>query len=73
MHGESRETLTTFFSSGTKRLLTFFKFLVFDTRRERPNFYYADCSIGPNNARPKLHWPRPISKINSLHPASDLN
>ena len=37
------ETLTTFFSSGTKRLLTFLIF-IFLTWGERHSFYYADCS-----------------------------
>ena len=44
------ETLTTFFSSGTK-LITFLTFRFFDTRRERDTFYYADCSIWPHHAR----------------------
>ena len=39
--------LTTFFSSGTKRLLTSWV-QSFDTRREKYNFYYADRSIWPN-------------------------
>ena len=44
---ESRKTLTTFFSSGTKRLLTSWV-LSFDTRRERHNLYYPDRSIWAN-------------------------
>ena len=40
------ETLTTLHCSGTKHLLT--SWLSFsDTRRERHNFYYADCTIWP--------------------------
>ena len=41
------ETLTTLGCSGMKRLLTSW-LLFFDTRRERHNFYYADCTIWPN-------------------------
>ena len=33
------ETLTIFFSSGTKRLLTFFGLLGFDTKRERHTMF----------------------------------
>ena len=41
------ETLTTLCCSGTKHLLTsWLKF--FNTKRERHNFYYADCTIWPN-------------------------
>ena len=72
------ETLTTFFCSGSKRLLTFFfTFSFFDTRRERHNFYYADRSIWPNSVRcipePQLDSPRPDSNLNWPRPASDLN
>ena len=38
MHAESRETLTTFLSSGTKRLLTFLTFS-FSTRGERDTIF----------------------------------
>ena len=53
------------------RYETFITFLTlrFSTRGEREthNFYYADCSIWPDNARAhsavhKLHWPRPGPK-----------
>ena len=48
---ESRNTDDSL-GSGTKRLLTFFfTFSFFDTRKERHNFYYADCSIWPNITR----------------------
>ena len=63
---EIRETLTTFFSSGTKRLLTYFWLLVF-RHEERDNFYYADCfnivlqSTPQLNSQPRVristHWP----------------
>ena len=70
VHGntEIRETLTTFFSSGTKGLLTFLTFS-FSTRgeRERDIFYYADCSYIALQSTPQLnsqprvristHWP----------------
>ena len=82
-----RKTLTTFFSSGTKCLLTFFD--LFDTRRERHNFYYGDCfyialqSTPQLNSRPRVRistlWPNkraahPVAhKLDSPRPASNLN
>ena len=41
------KTQTILCCSGTKRLLTSW-LSFFDTRRERHNFYYADCTIWPN-------------------------
>ena len=62
----------TFFSSGTKRLLTFFfTFTFFDTwrkrerERERDNFYDADCSYIAHSQLPR--WtarPRVQSQLN---------
>ena len=47
------------------------------TREERDNFYYADYSIWPINARhiplTQLDWSRQGPKINSLRPTSNLN
>ena len=61
------ETLTTFFSSDTKRLLTSWRL---SARGERDSFYYADCSIWPNKraAHPvtQLDWSRPGSILTSL-------
>ena len=67
-NSEIRETLTTFFSSGTKRLLPSW-LSGFFTRGEREthNFYYADCSYIVRQSTPQLnsrprvristHWP----------------
>ena len=58
------ETLTTFFSSGTKRLLIFFTFYFsFSTQGERHNFYYANCSYIVLQSTPQRNWPAqsPIS------------
>ena len=56
------ETLTTFFSSGTKRLLTFFLLLVFrHEERERHNSYYADCSYIAHSPLPNWTARSPIS------------
>ena len=64
---EIRETQTTFFSSGTKRLFTFWLLVFRHEERERDNFYYADCfyivlqSTPQLNSRPwvriSTHWP----------------
>ena len=55
---EIRKTLTTFVSSGTKRLLAFFlTFRFFDTRRETHNYYYADSFSMVLQSTPKLNWP----------------
>ena len=73
------ETLTTFFSSGTKLLLTFFLTLGFwHEVRDRHNFYYSDHSMWPNKhsahpvgpswtalAQVQISTPRPGSNLNS--------
>ena len=59
------ETLTTFFVQ-VRNIYWLLEFSLFDTRREKHNFYYADYFIWPNNARripsSQLDWPRPAQK-----------
>ena len=65
---ELREALTTFFSSGTKRLLIFFFTFTFSIRREKRfllcwPFHLTQQTRGESR-RPQLDWSRPGSKIN---------
>ena len=60
------KTLTTLHSSGTKRFLTSWG-SSFDTRRERHNFYYADCSYIAHSQPPaRLTRPRVKSQLTDL-------
>ena len=60
---EIRETLRTFFSSGTKLFITFLTFR-FSTRGDRDNFYKADCSYIALQSTPQLNS-RPRVKIST--------
>ena len=72
------ETLATLVSSGTKRLLTFF--FTFSFRHNEREAQFLLCRLfhltqqthGVSRS-PQVSWPRPGSKINSPHPASNLN
>ena len=55
------ETLTTFFSSGMKRLLT-----SFDTKRERDTIFSMLAVLTSPTAKPLLDCPPPGSNLNAL-------